>query len=244
MHKIQPVSSTIPSAVSAPSALPRLAPRFQDTLERIQAQPSSCWGSFWNWVKSLFPCFFAPTGARKISALAERDGFIWFYNRKENPLTECFGNFYLHTFSFRGRRYLCAEAAFQAAKFEGYPTEMDQFIYLNGEDAWRLGQNLTQSWTPDQWNRWNQRKLSVMEAVIEEKFTSHDDLKNKLLSTKDAYLVEHNPVKGRDSFWSDDHDGTGSNQLGQILMIVREKCRGAGVQSAPPQYQTFLSTHQ
>ena len=53
-----------------------------------------------------------------------------------------------------------------------------------------------------------------------------------LLLTGDAYLLEHNEKKRRDTGgWSDDHDGHGphaQNKLGKTLMEVREFYKGAG----------------
>jgi len=61
-------------------------------------------------------------------------------------------------------------------------------------------------------------------------------LRSSLLSTGSAYLVEHLPKKGRDNFWGDDHDGSGQNQLGNILMDVRAKLGGTGRVDPPAKY--------
>ena len=47
-----------------------------------------------------------------------------------------------------------------------------------------------------------------------------------LLGTGEAFLLEHNPKTGRDSSWSDNHDGTGKNWLGMQLMIIRDELSG------------------
>ena len=36
----------------------------------------------------------------------------------------------------------------------------------------------------------------------------------------------HNPVRGRDMVWSDNHDGSGKNWLGLQLMLLRDQIRG------------------
>jgi predicted NAD-dependent protein-ADP-ribosyltransferase YbiA (DUF1768 family) len=61
-----------------------------------------------------------------------------------------------------------------------------------------------------------------------------------LLATGTAYLVEHNEVVGRDTFWSDNHDGTGQNRLGVVLMALRKKLGGHGIVPAPAAYHAFL----
>jgi hypothetical protein len=46
-------------------------------------------------------------------------------------------------------------------------------------------------------------------------------MKQKLLNTGNAFLVEHNPHINRDIVWSNNNNGTGSNLLGLLLMIIR-----------------------
>ena len=59
----------------------------------------------------------------------------------------------------------------------------------------------------------------MYEAVLS-KFTQHEHLRQILLSTYDARLVEHT---SKDNYWGDGGDGSGKNVLGQILMQVREE---------------------
>lgn len=65
-----------------------------------------------------------------------------------------------------------------------------------------------------------------MKEVLTQKF-SDPSFRHALLLTNKAYLLEHNEVKGRDSYWSDDHDGSGANMLGKTLMEVRKSYGGA-----------------
>jgi N-glycosidase YbiA len=46
----------------------------------------------------------------------------------------------------------------------------------------------------------------------------------RLLATGDADLIEHTE---NDDFWGDGGDGKGRNELGRILMAVREVLREA-----------------
>jgi ribA/ribD-fused uncharacterized protein len=61
-----------------------------------------------------------------------------------------------------------------------------------------------------------------MHEVVLAKFTQHPSLRELLLSTGDALLVEHT---AHDSYWGDGGNGSGKNLLGQILMRVREQLR-------------------
>lgn len=170
---------------------------------------------------------------QRIAQIAKRDGFIWFYKKEENPTTEVFGNFYEHPLNYNERTYRCAEAAFQAQKFNG--SEQQQFEKLDGDSAWRRARELSKGWDKPRTDAWRKRNLQVMADILQAKFSA-DPLKSILLSTEKAYLVEHIPVKGRDSFYGDDNDGTGQNMLGKLLMDVRAKLGGTGRVEAPANY--------
>ena len=61
-----------------------------------------------------------------------------------------------------------------------------------------------------------------MRKAIRAKFTQHEDLKEKLLNTGNAKLVEHTR---NDHFWGDGLDGSGKNWLGKLLMELRESLK-------------------
>jgi len=61
-----------------------------------------------------------------------------------------------------------------------------------------------------------------MREAVEAKFRQHDELRALLLATNDAILVEHTE---NDDFWGDGGDGSGRNELGRVLMAVREVLR-------------------
>lgn len=54
------------------------------------------------------------------------------------------------------------------------------------------------------------------------KFSQHPDLKQLLLDSGDAIIIEHTK---NDNYWGDGGDGTGRNQLGKTLMRVRDTLR-------------------
>lgn len=61
-----------------------------------------------------------------------------------------------------------------------------------------------------------------------------------LLQTGSKYLVEHNPVKERDSYWSDDNDGSGKNKLGELLMKIRREHFGNEIVDKPSDYCEWI----
>lgn len=171
-------------------------------------------------------------------ALGPELGVIAFYfpGREEAWDTFCgssfLGNFYdlgpggleLEAPCEPGRRctFRNAEAAFQALKFWQLA---DEFANLSGEDAFRKKRQLS-----------GQEDLSYggfgsnwkgMQAVLAAKFKPQTALTDALLCTGDSFLLEHNPVDGRDKVWSDNSDGTGTNWLGLQLLLLRDQ-RGGG----------------
>lgn len=67
-------------------------------------------------------------------------------------------------------------------------------------------------------DKWEAMKIDMMRQTVWEKFSQHSDLRERLLATGPAMLVEGN--NWGDKFWGR-VDGAGFNMLGCILMEVR-----------------------
>lgn len=136
-----------------------------------------------------------------------------------NAITEFRGdnfflsNFYAAPVVYQGIRFENNEAAFQSAKC---PRRMQEFCRLNPSEAKKLGRRV--SLRID----WEEVKLGVMYQVCKAKFTQNQDLAQKLIATGDAELVEGNTWGDR--IWGV-CDGIGENNLGKILMSIREELR-------------------
>ena len=72
---------------------------------------------------------------------------------------------------------------------------------------------------------WNDIRVDIMRNIVNAKFTQNPDLMNKLLETNDAELLEGNWWK--DTFWGI-CNGEGENNLGKILMEIRDKYKKRG----------------
>lgn len=140
--------------------------------------------------------------------------------------TIVFGNFFPRQFIYDGIIYLTAEGAFQAQKD---PSQRHRFVNLTGEEAFKLGRQVTPC------SNWHNIKRNIMLNILIAKF-SDPQLKELLRLTGNAYIVEHCERKGRDSFWSDDYDGSGQNELGKILMEIRQIFFGVPIPSCPQEY--------
>ena len=142
-----------------------------------------------------------------------------------NDILEFKGEFWwLSNFSssnviFDGFEYPSVEHAYQAAKTMDKDERKQVRDAKSPGQAKKLGRKVTLR------EDWEQVKLQVMEGLLRQKFSSESDLSSKLLATGDGLLVEGN-------WWGDTYFGvcmgTGENNLGKLLMKIREEIR-AGV---------------
>jgi ribA/ribD-fused uncharacterized protein len=130
----------------------------------------------------------------------------------------CFSNFSPHPISLKGKTWPTSEHFFQAQKFAGTPDEEEVRQAKSPMIAARMGRSRKRPLRKD----WQAVKDSIMHEAILAKFTQHADLREVLLATGDAEIVEKTE---KDKYWGDGGDGRGKNQLGQILMEVREGLR-------------------
>jgi ribA/ribD-fused uncharacterized protein len=174
-------------------------------------------------IKSLFGSISL---ADRVKGIAQ-SGLVCFY--KSGP-TELFGNFALcpNGVCVFGQRFRCSEAAFQWRKFDIAAREsfqidpqLNRFFTANGEEAFQLRNQYMQKYSsPRNWE--NGLKDEVMWTVLKAKFNQNPTFEEVLQATRGAYLLEHCP-RSRDNYWSDNHDGSGRNRLGDLLMTLRDK---------------------
>ena len=124
-------------------------------------------------------------------------------------------NFYPTKIKYNGIQYLNNEAAFQAQKCTTMEDRI-KFSYLNPSDAKKLGRRIILR------NDWESVKISIMREIVFEKFKQNPHLTEKLLDTGNIYLEEGN--NWGDRIWGT-VNGVGRNELGKILMEVREKIK-------------------
>lgn len=124
-------------------------------------------------------------------------------------------NFYEVPVTYEGMTFSSNEAAFQAMKSTSPKVRME-FCQLNPSEAKHHGRMITLR------KDWEEVKLKIMTDLVRAKFEQHEDLRQKLLATGDAYLEEGNTWGDR--IWGT-VNGAGANHLGQILMQIREELR-------------------
>lgn len=132
----------------------------------------------------------------------------------------CFSNFSRHSIWLKKKRWPTTEHYFQAQKFAGTEHEEAVRTAKTPMIAANMGRDRKRPLRRD----WESVKDQVMLDALRAKFGQHDDLREVLLGTGDAKLIEHT---ANDSYWGDGGDGSGKNRLGQLLMRVRGELRAA-----------------
>lgn len=129
-----------------------------------------------------------------------------------------FSNFAAFPIKLQGKIWPTSEHYFQAQKFAGTPHAEAIRKTRSPMIAARMGRDRKKPLRRD----WEAVKDNIMREAVRAKFTQHAELKELLLATGEALLVEHTT---NDSYWGDGGDGSGKNMLGQILMMVRDELR-------------------
>jgi len=125
-------------------------------------------------------------------------------------------NFHESRIIFDGIEFPTVEHAFQAAKTLDFPDRVTISQLDSPGKAKRIGRQV--ALRPD----WEEIKEQIMLELIILKFVTHRRLKEQLLATGTAELIEGNS-------WGDTHwgvcKGVGRNELGKILMLVRDQLK-------------------
>ena len=129
-----------------------------------------------------------------------------------------FSNFAPYPIRLKGKVWATSEHYFQAQKFAGTPHETKIRKAASPMKAAELGRTRKVRIR----DNWDHTKDNVMLEAVRAKFTQHNDLKELLIDTGDALLIEHTE---NDDYWGDGGNGKGKNKLGKILMKVREELR-------------------
>ena len=124
-------------------------------------------------------------------------------------------NFYMSPVIWDGVHYTNNESAFQSAKLTSRIKRQD-FSELDPSSAKRKGRRVQLR------HDWEKVKFDIMYEIVKAKFEQNENLKIKLLETGDEYLEEGNTWG--DKIWGT-VNGKGQNNLGKILMKVRDELR-------------------
>jgi ribA/ribD-fused uncharacterized protein len=147
---------------------------------------------------------------------------ISFYRANEKPYG-AFSNLYRRAIIFEGREYPTAEHAYQAGK--ACKESVREWI-LSAPSPSLVAMAAHGLYTWDIVPGWSRTKFDRMREVLTAKFTQHEDLKELLISTGNARLVEAARTDNAVNRTWGEVNGKGQNMLGVLLMEVRDVLRG------------------
>lgn len=134
---------------------------------------------------------------------------------------EFLSNFYPAKVYYNGSIFFNSEAAYQAQKCKDKSMQ-SLFEKLSADEAKRLGGKVECR------DDWDEVKLPIMKEIVRAKFIQNKRLADFLTATGEILLLEGNHWK--DYFWGVDiKTGEGENNLGKILMELREDFKKNGI---------------
>lgn len=139
----------------------------------------------------------------------------------------CFSNFSRHSVRIDGVNWATSDHYFQAQKFLAEADKEAVLCAATPFAAAQIGRERHRSFRAN----WEDVRDNVMLDVLRAKFTQHVDLREILLSTQGAALVEHTK---NDRYWGDGGDGAGKNMLGTLLEQVRAEMRDSSAEFVAP----------
>jgi ribA/ribD-fused uncharacterized protein len=157
----------------------------------------------------------------KPPASAGKTKEIHFYRANEEPYG-AFSNLFRRPIIFEDRAFPTAEHAYQAGKAR---KEAVKEWILNAPSPALVAMAAHGLYTWDIVPDWSKIKFERMRKVLHAKFTQHDDLRQLLLSTGEARLVEAGRVENVVNCTWGEVNGKGKNMLGVMLMELRAELR-------------------
>lgn len=146
---------------------------------------------------------------------------IRFYRASEKPYG-AFSNLYRRPIEFEGEVFATSEHAYQAGKARK-PEVREWVLSAPSPALVAMAAHGLYYW--DIAPGWSRVKFDRMRGVLRAKFTQHEDLKQLLLSTGDARLVESATVDNEVNRLWGEVNGKGRNMLGELLMELRAELR-------------------
>lgn len=144
----------------------------------------------------------------------ETDTAIYFFSGPFDPLN----NWSAHAVEIWGERFPTIEHAYHWRKFSETAPEVATEI-LAAPSPWATMQ-IDRRHKAKRRTDWHDVKVAIMTEIVQAKVAQNQDVREMLLATGTKQIIENSPV---DAFWGCGENGDGRNQMGKILMSIRDK---------------------
>ena len=148
---------------------------------------------------------------------------IRFYRANEQPFG-ALSNLFRRPVEFEGETFPTAEHAYQAGKAR--KPEVKRWL-LSAPSPALLAMAAHGLYYWDITPGWSTNKFDRMRRILRAKFTQHQDLRDLLIATGSARLVETATVDNAVNRLWGEVNGVGKNMLGVLLMEVRAELVGS-----------------
>ena len=129
-----------------------------------------------------------------------------------------FGTFSAFRFEWEGVFWMTAEHAYQASKFEEGPIRRQIKKARSPQESYDIAHENEEAVKSD----WDEIKVNTMESLLRAKIEQHEYVQKELLGTGNREIIEDSPT---DTFWGWGPNKDGENNLGKILMKLRDEFR-------------------
>ena len=177
-------------------------------------------------------------GIQNLEGFIQRVNEVWFSRTKygfssnseeirfssKTPEYQFLSNFESTLVLVDGRVYCSSEHAYQSLRKEYIGAdESEQNAPSSAAASKKQGKKAVSKWsasaTEEELEAYRQKVVPLMQRIVHCKFHSNPVLREALLKTHPAALIEQTDSE----FWGEGRDGHGKNHLGQILAAERER---------------------
>lgn len=146
----------------------------------------------------------------------ETEDAVFWFSGAFDPLN----NWSANAVKIWGQTFPTAEHAYHYRKFSETAPEVANQI-LNSPSPWAAMQIERQNKDKRRAD-WQEAKVDIMTEIVRAKTNQNQDVRDCLQKTGSKGIVENSPW---DSFWGCGADGNGQNQMGRILMQIRDELK-------------------
>jgi ribA/ribD-fused uncharacterized protein len=141
---------------------------------------------------------------------------LYYYKALKDNITTGFSNFSLHSVYIKELGvFPTSEAAFNAYK---NLNNIDYVIKQLKSKTPIISRKISYNVIPTEY--WNKNKLVIMKYILKCKVEQHEEVKNNLINTGCRQIIFNDK---NDNFWGIGPDNLGLNNIGKILMEIRNE---------------------
>jgi hypothetical protein len=144
----------------------------------------------------------------------ETDTAVYWFSTAFDP----FNNWSAHAVKIWGKTFATVEHAYHYRKYSETAPKVANEI-MAAPSPWAAMQ-IERRHNDKRRADWNNVKVGIMTEIVRAKVAQNEDVRTCLLATGKKQIIENSPW---DTFWGIGQDGTGRNQMGKILMSIREE---------------------